>query len=924
MTKNIRLGLGLAVLLILGFWGWQSTNHLKSQPEKTAPKVLEVTPRRMETPVDPPPLSSSDLNQRAGENPGTVSGTVRVKSTGVPVAGASVLARNADSIPFESPLAYTDEKGSYTLTDIPSSIKLLIFYVDCPSGEYYLNWPRFDGKGNSEDAPSFVSLKPGEKKTGVNIYLSQGQPGSISGSVVGRDVHYLPPCDPALLPERKAAELAEEVALSGVRIILEQIPWGKKMETVTDKAGRFRLEKLKPAVYTVSAEQPEGFAYVPNARASSLANLIEKPVQDEMKFCFLKDGVAIEGRVLDSKGGPIEGAEITAFQSPLKPLPGSKFRVQKVTSALSNAQGEFRLNNLPVSDFNEGLDYLRKGESAWEFLLHCGANGFCPNQVRLAPYPNALIQAAMKFDEELIQDGALIDYKDVKLPGGQGNVITGVEVVLFSNGSVSGRVVDKQGRNLLSPDEEQKGVASIQLISLENPVTVTSIPILLRAGLVKDSCFHIENVPPGHYKFQINWEYYQGINSVHTRARNEPIAVHEGETIQDLIVIAESMADRGDIAGHVVDALTGQPVESPSVKVLRVDSPSEPEPQKGQVSTDNLPVGDFSIRALSAGKVTLEISAPGYTTIQAEAEVSSGQTTEQTFQMGGGGGLSGRVLDAETKEPVETFEVRVFPGEGENESKSFEGKIRKDEEKKGAFYLSGLPAGRMIVEIAKVPDRSNLTEEVEIVSGRMTEQTFLIQRKGTLVGQVTNSGKKVSDASVSVRMDRRTGRDEIVAWTNVEGNYKVEIAEVGKSTIRSALRYSCGFQDGTQVEILSRADVQIKPGEETRQDFDFRGSATIQGTVQSSDRNQYWFVLVLDGSVSTCDSIDPRINEKIRATAGNLQKGDRYEIRPLSPGDYTVFARCYTQNDRKVPVAEKIQSVTLTDDQTLTVDFNLP
>ncbi len=918
MKRNVLFGVGAAILLILGVWVWQSVHTPEPRTEETQTRPANKPELLVETP-SPTPARPEATAEADGESC-SVSGTVRMESTGSPVVGASVKARNG-SIPFESPLAYTDEKGSYTLTDIPAGIHLRIYYVNCPSGEYY----QYDGVSGT-DGPPVLSLKPGEQKIGVNINVVQGQSGSISGIVVGRNVHYYPPCNPDLIPARRAAELAEEVALSGVKVVLEEIS-SEKQETVTDKKGCFRFEKLKQAIYMVSAEVPEGFAYYPNGCFSSMVNLFEKPVQDEVKLCFLKDGVSIEGRVLDSKGHPLEGVEITAFQS-ARPAPVEVgFRELKVTTALSNASGEFRLSNLPVSSFDDGLRYLRKGDYYWEFRLRCEAQGFCPAQIALPPFSDALIQSVIQSDEETVRTapkeifGALdLQYADVKLPGGQGDVISGVEIVLSSCGSVSGRVVDKQGRNLLSADEEQKGVAYIELIRTEGD----SAALPLNARLEEGSRFHIENVSPGRYNLHVGWSSYLGIRRVNVRAKNEPLVIQEGETIQDLVVVAESMANRGDIAGHVVDALTAQPVESLSVKILRVDSPIEPEPQKGQVSTDNLPVGDFSIRALSAGKVTLELAAPGYKTIQVEADVSSGQTTEQTFQMGEGGGLSGLVLDAETKEPVETFEVKVFPGEEGNESKSFEGKVRKDEEKKGAFYLSGLPAGDLRVEISNVPDRSNLTEEVEIVSGKMTERTFLIQRKGTLIGRITKKGEKAAGADVSTRIAGEAGEKKVTVQTNGEGDYKLEGLNSGENTVLAILKYTCGFHDGTRVQIIDRAQVEIKSGSETRQDFDFQGNAVLQGSFRASDRSQFWFLYVLEGTVPACEERNPVLNGKIRVIVWNLQEGESYEIRPLPSGPYTLFARCYKGNDFKAPVAEKIQTITLTDGQALTVDFELP
>jgi len=572
--------------------------------------------------------------------------------------------------------------------------------------------------------------------------------------------------------------------------------------------------------------------------------------------------------------------------------------------------------------------YIRGEEYNYEFRVECKAVGFCPGQVTLPPYPVRLIETALTFDQNLLKrlpEDRIKDFHsaDVKLPVGHENVITGVDFALSPSGSISGRVVDSRGNNLLPVEEEG---SSSTLIALVQSGSENMGPIQAECPrpffLQKGSRFRFENVPPGSYVFDIIST--RRVNQVTTRSRNKALIVREGETIENLEVVAESMADRGNITGHVVDAITGQPVKDLSVEVLRVNSAEEPNPQTGYVQTGNLPVGDFTIICLSPGKATLKISTPGYSPVQTEVEVSSGQTSEQTFHLGGGGSLSGLVLDAETKDPIETFDVKVVSGEGEGKGKPIEGSVRKDETKKGAFLLSGLTPGRVTVEISKAPGYSDEAEEVEIASGKTTEQTILMKRKGSLVGQVTENGKASDGAEISARVVGKAMGDDATVYTDKNGDYKLEDLNTGDYTVLASVRYACGFKEGTHIWIYERVPLEIRPGKEIRQDFEFRGTSSLQGKFRASDRNYDWYIVVLDGTVFKGGALDPVSNEKMRAIVMDLQKGDRYLIRSLMPGTYTFVARCCKRNEWEIPVAEKRQTVTLTEGQAATVDFEFP
>jgi len=975
MRRNILFRVGVAVLLILGFWLYQSNLDSKpeaAKPSKTAPKE---TASQTETRPEPPPPSDSDRNKEQGNQSGSVSGTVRLKSTQAPVAGAMLQIYDTKQ-KFESPLVSTDEKGSYTLTGLPPSNQLDLYYVEGPSDELYL-------EGN------FVgfSLKPGAQRTGVNMKLSQGQPGTVAGTVVGRKVSWQVPDSLTTATEPKDYERVEDTALAGVKVIVGSLDNGlvKRTETVTDPAGRFRFEKVRPGYYHVWAETPEGAAFVPERDPSrfSHVNLIEQPVREDLQYFFRFDGLSIEGRVTDSQGHPIQGAEIVArYVERYNGNETSSIRKRKyeTSKASSNEMGEYRLTNLPASlKFEEALDYLRRGGYSWEFQLQCVSKGYCTGQVALAPFSEGQIQVAFEHEKESLKKHTVeslqrreFRYPDIKLPVGKGNVMTGVDFSLSPDSRISGRVVDTQGNNFLSLEEEKTSATlknsstSIALISdkllqerKKNPFNPEPEPLKVPRGVIlgKGSCFKFENVPAGTYRFQItaNRLKMHNVETMWITPRSGEVTVHDGETIQDLTVVAESMADRGSITGHVVDAWTGEPVKSLSVRVLQVESSEEPNPQKGfpharesdeyrdatgpvrSPGDEKLPDGDFTVLNVSPGKVTLALLAPGYQTVQTEVQVSRGQTTEQAFQLGEGGKLSGQVLDAETKEPIKKFEVKITHADGEKKGQPVEGKIQMDKATTGTFCLTGIPTGRVTVEVVentappnsyvKESTHSDTKEEIEIVSGKTTEHTFLLGRKGSLAGRVTVNGEALKEPKSYVELHAyRNGRIEEKSplfEINAQGGYKSEGINTGTYRVEASLSYSYGYEMGTGVSIRQCAEVQVEPGKETRQDFDFQGTASIQGVFHASDRELFWWLQVVEGSFPEGNWKNPEYQRKTRATIGNLQKGDRYEVRYLSPGTYTLVARCKKRGVEN-PVSEKRQMVTLTDGQALTVDFDLP
>jgi hypothetical protein len=228
-----------------------------------------------------------------------------------------------------------------------------------------------------------------------------------------------------------------------------------------------------------------------------------------------------------------------------------------------------------------------------------------------------------------------------------------------------------------------------------------------------------------------------------------------------------------------------------------------------------------------------------------------------------------------------------------------------------------------MVEIGNVPDRSKETMEVEIPEEGKIEQTFLMKQKGFVTGRVRVNGK---ESKGSVRIRKGISIEEIDQFieTNAQGEYESKGLDIGEYQVAASVTHECGFQNDTKVLIYDRTEVQVEPGKETRQDFDFSGSASIRGTFKAPNRDLEWYVFVLEGSVENCDPIRVQREKNTRAVVIGLEKGDRYEIPTLPPGTYTVFACLARRENLKILVEkEQKKTITLINGEISTINFEL-
>jgi Zn-dependent protease with chaperone function/protocatechuate 3,4-dioxygenase beta subunit len=275
--------------------------------------------------------SEEPAAQAAGESkPGeglTYTGKVTDKVTGKPIAGATVTVRRAISSDsghrtIQETKHETDAEGKYTFTVPPEQVAERFLYI-----ELDVTHPQFAAKKGFGYALSMIrkNEKLGERPFFENIALIPGE--ELSGTIV--------------TPEGTPA--GGIVVLGFSMLDRNDFESWSFNETKTDDKGFFRLMVAKggDAVFWPLPEK-----YAPCIRYP------EKKRGDEGRI-VLEKGVVLQGRAVDEKGSPVAGVWVNAW------LHGGP-AMDNVTSlvvggvrrtALTNQQGEFRMNPLPVGEY---------------------------------------------------------------------------------------------------------------------------------------------------------------------------------------------------------------------------------------------------------------------------------------------------------------------------------------------------------------------------------------------------------------------------------------------------------------------------------------------------------------------------------------------------------------------------------------------
>ncbi len=256
----------------------------------------------------------------------TYTGQVIDKSSGKPIAGATVTVRREIVAPYEDriieePKYTTDANGKYTFTIPPEQVAERFLYI-----ELDITHPEFAAKKGFGYAMGMIlkNEKLGERPFFEKVELYPGEP--ISGKVI--------------MPDGKPA--------SGMKVLGFSMPDEKDFEsasfteTATDEQGAFKL--------TLAKKGNAVFWLLPQDYAPSTQVIDEK--RGDLGEFKLENGTALSGSVVDEGEKPVPGVWINAeiVGGPAKQeihIPVTDYLSR---SALTDEKGEFKLRPLPAGE----------------------------------------------------------------------------------------------------------------------------------------------------------------------------------------------------------------------------------------------------------------------------------------------------------------------------------------------------------------------------------------------------------------------------------------------------------------------------------------------------------------------------------------------------------------------------------------------
>ncbi len=250
-----------------------------------------------------------------------ITGIVYDKETNKPIGGARVLVKETGAETI------TQDDGAYKIENITSGAYTLIFSAP--------GYQSFSVSVAVEDKPV---VKDAYLAKGAEVQKAEVKAGSILGVVTDKE---------------------KGTPINGVNVVLKET--GQSI--TTDRSGSFRFDNLKPGAYTLSFDA-EG--YLDYSEIVSLAEGQTYTMRVALSPVPKKKGANLLGKVSDAESG--------------KGIAGAVVSVEGVTSATTDNEGIYRIENIPVGTYTvkvSAIDYqtytevikLNEGDNLKNFSL---------------------------------------------------------------------------------------------------------------------------------------------------------------------------------------------------------------------------------------------------------------------------------------------------------------------------------------------------------------------------------------------------------------------------------------------------------------------------------------------------------------------------------------------------------------------------
>ena len=541
------------------------------------------------------------------------------------------------------------------------------------------------------------------------------------------------------------------------------------IEAVTNKEGRVRIGPILPADATISARS-EGFV-------ASNAIAIGTPVPPEIRIVLVKAGT-LEGRVVDARGFPIDGATIevvgTDFSgAPIDDDPRHRaFRAAHFMANLSGAvplvpMGELGVVPGPVPPIPHsiGASVSATAPSAPDAAPWVSRDD---GTFQIAPVSPGRVRLVVRHPQYVETASEVVTLTS----GGTAHV----DVVMHAGGSLEGRVLDPNGqpapnvrvtvsavrgaleRTTLTAEDGTFAFASLPAdvsvsVALEDDPTTTlvKLPVSIPDGAQKSITL---NLPAARkpLDFQVTDDRGYPVDTAQITALSlDPSAPLRSTIFTD----ARGEAHLAGSAGLPLRLEVSAPSHAPKVVMLAAENPEtkivlgRAESVTGEVrSTRGDPVADaevafytqmgirrtrtdangmFALDGLAAGAAEARVRAKGYAPKQASVSIAAQDGARPTevprFELEEEAIVEGVVLDSH-RDPVQGARV-ASGGVGTFVQSGVTPPGTAVTDRVGKFRLGELPSGTATLE-AYAPDvgRGRIAN-VRLTSGRTTSDVTI-------------------------------------------------------------------------------------------------------------------------------------------------------------------------------------------------------
>jgi len=671
----------------------------------------------------------------------TVEGRVYRKPSGEAVADAEIsflwFEPSKQGFPIAPPASTsTDDTGAYRFDHL--------------SPGYYLPTVRKDdlyqlfSKNPLED---LVHVQGNETKTGSDLFLFSGY--TLTGTVTDRDT----------------GAPIEGVDVAPPLTILDMKP----AAAVTDAEGKYRLENLSGLGDRRLVLEKEGYEKITNGDVDFDPGKLESTKDFQMTAEKTRD-VVLSGIVKTPEGAPVSGAAVSLYGAKEERTTtdeGGKFEVQ--TSAFHPALLRVEARGYPVTA-SQVIDVLDKPVTAIEIIL--------PRPATLRgtvvdpqghPVPDAVVSAtqlpsagAVAYWEELGKQTTLADgtFQIANLPQGsielsvdavgfptlqrvkvqlnEGEVKTGVKLVLPASHFLAGRVLDPEGNPL--------PMVQMNIYSGGNSGI---------SGLTDNhGTFRLTDLPETATTLYITHDKYGSKSFEHIELDRENAE------------FAFDTAEQTALIGRVIDAKTKEPVDPFTV----LEYGSSPPQHFERTGPGVFRVGHIKY----PNNYQYRIEAPGYVGLDVQLQSPPNvREFAKTFELGRGGRITGRAVRQEAGDPAVNISVLLL----NLETFSYRDRQTPLQSKRtgpdGRFAFDKVPSGRLGIRIV---DEQTSTEAWKEISLSMDEELDLgdvtVGGSGMVRGQLVRLSGWVSPSGHTVNLrETRTLRTRTLT-TGADGTFE--------------------------------------------------------------------------------------------------------------------------------------------------------